>query len=206
MTAAVWLSNIVTPLRFPNSKAIAAYCGLDPSLKISAKKVTNTVKRGGHKDLHGALCISASILVKNHNELFGQWGYNIYKQTGRWKKATNAVARKLATALYQMNLKAEPFSYDQYNLIRDVAVIDISLDELVELNHEFKRYIRLLKSNGISSTTVLVEQYYSCRLKDYRGLGKKFYGLVKDFITNQKQYREQYYSNHADTNNCTEVE
>lgn len=198
MTAAVWLSNIVTPLRFPNSKAIAAYCGLDPSLKISAKKVTSTVKRGGHKDLHGALCMSASILVKNHNELFGQWGYNIYKQTGRWKKATNAVARKLAVALYHMNMKAETFSYDQYNLIRDVVVIDISLDELIELNHEFKRYIRVLKTSGISSTADMVEQYYSCRLKDYRGLGKKFYGLVKDFITNQKQYRESYYSTHPE--------
>ena len=193
MTAVIWLSNIVTPLRFPNSKAIAAYCGLDPSLKISAGKVTSTVKRGGHRDLHGALCMCASVLIKNHNELFGQWGFNLYKQTGRWKKATNAVARKLAVALYHMNMKAEPFSYDKYNLIRDTVVIDISLDDLVAINHDFKRYVRILRNNGIQTTAQMVDQYYECRLKDYAGLGKRFYGLIKDFITNQKQYREQYY-------------
>ena len=50
----------------------------------------------------------------------------------------------------------------------------------------------ILKANGISSTSGLVDQYYACKLKDYRGLGKKFYGLVKDFIANQKRYRELY--------------
>lgn len=193
VTAAVWLANIVTPLRFPNSKAIAAYCGLDPSLKISAKKVTSTVKRGGHKDLHGALCMCASVLIKNHNEMFGKWGFNLYKQTGRWKKATNAVARKLAVALYYMHMNAVPFSYEQYNLIKETVVIDITLDELASINRDFRRYVRILRENNVSTTTELINQYYACRLKDYKGLGKKFYSLVKDFITNQKHYRELYY-------------
>ena len=193
MTACVWLSSIVTPLRFPNGKALAAYCGLDPSLKVSAGKVTSTVKRGGHRDLHSALCMAASVLIKNHKELFGQWGYNIYKHTGRWKKATNAVARKLACALYAMNLKAEAFSYDNYTLIQDSIVIDIPLEDLVIINPDYKRYVRILKANGISTTADMVDQYYACKLKSYRGLGKKFYGLIRDFITNQKQYREQYY-------------
>lgn len=35
-TAITWLANIVDPTRFPNQKAVAAYCSLDPSLKISA--------------------------------------------------------------------------------------------------------------------------------------------------------------------------
>lgn len=153
ITAVVWLANIVTPLRFPNSKAIAAYCGLDPSLKISAKKVTSTVKRGGNKDLHGALCACASVLIKNHSEMFGKWGFNIYKQTGRWKKATNAVARKLAVALYFMHMNRTEFSYDNYNLIRAVDVIDVSIDELATLNRDFKRYVQILKSNGITSTS-----------------------------------------------------
>ena len=100
LSAVVWLAYIVTPNRFPNAKAVAAYCGLDPSFKISAKKVTSTVKRGGNKLLHKALCMCASILIKNHTEMFGRWGYNLYCQTGRWKKASNAVARKLAVVLY----------------------------------------------------------------------------------------------------------
>lgn len=103
------------------------------------------------------------------------------------------MARKLACALYAMQMKAEPFSYDNYTLIQDTIVIDISLDDLVALNPDFKRYVRILKANGITTTTEMVDQYYACKLKDYRGLGKKFYGLIRDFITNQKQYRDQYY-------------
>lgn len=140
-TAAVWLAYIITPNRFPNAKAVAAYCGLDPSLKISAKKVTSTVKRGGNKQLHKMLCMCASILVKNHNEMFGRWGYNLCCQTGRWKKATNAVARKLAVALYYMQSSGAPFSYEKYKLIQDAVVVHISLERLAELNSDFRRYV-----------------------------------------------------------------
>ena len=59
LTAVTWLVHIITPRRFSNSKAIAAYCGLDPSLKISAKHITSTRKRGGNKDLHYALTSAA---------------------------------------------------------------------------------------------------------------------------------------------------
>lgn len=189
-TAAVWLAYIVTPNRFPNAKAVAAFCGLDPSLKISAKKVTSTVKRGGNKQLHKMLCMCASILVKNHNEMFGRWGYNLYCQTGRWKKATNAVARKLAVALYYMQSSGQPFSYDKYRLIQDVVVVDIPLERLAELNSEFKRYVRPLKEAGINTTNDLIHKYYSCQLKPIRGLGKKFFSLIKEFIHDQKRYRE----------------
>ena len=90
-TAITWLANIVDPTRFPNQKAVAAYCSLDPSLKISAQKVTSTKKRKGNKALHSALCMSASIIISNHSEYLGRWGYRIYHQPGKWKKATNAV-------------------------------------------------------------------------------------------------------------------
>ena len=43
LTAVIWLARVVTPRRFRNAKALAAYCGLDPSLKISAGKVTNNL-------------------------------------------------------------------------------------------------------------------------------------------------------------------
>ena len=78
LTAITWLAHIITPRRFPNLKAIAAYCGLDPSLKVSAKHVTSTTKRGGCKELHKALTSSADRLIRNHTEMFGRWGYNLY--------------------------------------------------------------------------------------------------------------------------------
>ena len=191
-TAIIWLANIVDPSRFPNSKAIAAYCSLDPSLKISAQKVTSTKKRKGNKALHSALCMSASIIIGNHTEYFGRWGYRIYQQTGKWKKATNAVARRLCTALYFMHLNAEPFSYDQYQLTEETSVLDMSLDDLEKLNHGFHRYIPILKSVGVYRTRKLVSMYYSCELRGCRGLGPKFYTLVKEFIDTQDNYRKLY--------------
>ena len=191
-TAIAWLANIVDPTRFPNQKAVAAYCSLDPSLKISAQKVTSTKKRKGNKALHSALCMSASIIISNHNEFFGRWGYRIYQQTGKWKKATNAVARRLSTALYFMNLNAVPFSYDSYQLTREISVFDLPLDSLEKLNHSFHRYIPILKSIGITRTKQLVHAYYACELQGCKGLGPRFYTLVKEFIDTQDHYRELY--------------
>ena len=191
-TAITWLANIVDPTRFPNHKAVAAYCSLDPSLKISAQKVTSTKKRKGNKALHSALCMSASIIISNHDEYFGRWGYRIYQQTGKWKKATNAVARRLSTALYFMNLNAEPFSYNNYQLTKEISVLDMPLDDLEKLNHGFHRYIPILKSIGIFHTKTLVHTYYSCELRGCKGLGPRFYTLVKEFIDTQDHYRELY--------------
>lgn len=191
MTAAIWLSYIITPNRFPNSKALAAYCGLDPSVKISAGKVVSTIRRGGNKQLHSSLCQCASILVKNHNEMFGRWGYNLYLQTGKWKKATNAVARKLAISLYYMSSNACEFSYEKYNLIKDTVIVDITVEKLAELDHDFNRYVKPLKTAGVLTTADLIHKYYSCELKSVKGLGKKFFGIVKEFINCQKDYKQK---------------
>ena len=188
-TATVWLAYIITANRFPNAKAVTVYCSLDPSLKISAKKVTSTVKRGGNKQLHKILFI-ASILVMNHNEMFGRWGYNLYCQTGRWKKATNAVALKLTVALYYIQSSGQPFSYEKYKLIQDAVVVEISLEHLAELNSEFKRYVRPLKESSIETTNDLIHKYYSCQLKPIRGLGKNLFSLIKDFIHDHKWYHQ----------------
>lgn len=188
-TAILWLAKIVTPRRFRNEKALAAYCSLDPSLKVSAGKVTSTVKRGGCKDLHSALCRAASNLVRRHNEPFGRWGYNIAVNSGRWKKGVSAVARKLAVALYYMSLRGEEFSYEKYRMMTEPDVIDISIEELAEKDPAFKRYVRILISNKIHTTKQMVHSYYLCDLTNMKGLGKKFYGLLKEFIRNQEKYR-----------------
>ena len=188
-TAILWLAKIVTPRRFRNEKALAAYCSLDPSLKVSAGKVTSTVKRGGCKELHTALCMAASNLVRKHNEPFGRWGYNIAVNSGRWKKGISAVARKLAVALYFMSLRSEEFSYEKYRMMTEPDVIDISIEELANKDPAFKRYVRILISGNIHTTKQMVHSYYLCDLTNVKGLGKKFYGLLKEFIENQEKYR-----------------
>ncbi len=201
LTAVTWLVHIITPRRFPNSKALAAYCGLDPSLKISAKHVTSTRKRGGNKELHKALVSSADRLIRNHTEMFGKWGYNLYNQTGKWKKAANAVARKLAVALYYMMLTGQPFSYENYNLVKDLHVLDISVTELPAIEPDFKRYIRILQEHGIHTTSQLVTAYLSCRLGSCRGLGKKFFSVLRVYLNEQHKYKKKYDELHSPNTN-----
>ena len=191
-TAVLWMSAIITPSRFPNSKAISAYCGLDPSLKISAGKVTSTVKRGGNKLLHSSLNRSANILLRSRTENFGIWGYNLYKSSGKWKKASNAVARKLCVALYYVNKLNVPFSYDQYRCYEKREVMNLTLDELFIISPDMKRFKKALTNAGLTNTKEIVDEYYEGRLKDHRGLGKSFYTLLKDFIFNQKKYVAKY--------------
>lgn len=192
LTAIIWLARIVTPRRFRNAKALSAYCGLDPSLKISAGKVTSTVMRSGNKALHKALNMSAHRLIHRHNEMFGIWGYNLQQQTGKKKKAANAVARKLSVAMYYMMKTGTEFTYDNYHSIRNIDVFDIPVDELVLINRDFRRYIRILKENDIYTTVDLATAYITCSLGSCHGLGKKFFGLLKDFLDHHVTYKEMY--------------
>ena len=109
-------------------------------------------------------------------------------EDNRW---TNAVARKLAIALYYMQSSGQPFSYEKYNLIKDVVIVDITIDKLAVLNPEFRRYINPLRNSGIMTTSDLIHKYYACELRHTKGLGKKFFGLIKDFIQNQKLYKQR---------------
>ena len=116
-------------------------------------------------------------------------GYNIAVNSGRWKKGISAVARKLAVALYFMSLRGEEFSYEKYRMMVEPDVIDIPVEELPDKDPAFKRYVRILISNNIHTTKELVHRYYICDLTNIKGLGKKFYGLLKEFIEHQENYR-----------------
>jgi transposase len=74
ITALIWLYTAVDPFRFPNKKALAAFTGCDPALKVSAGKVTSQTRRGGHKELHIALVQAAMGLVSRASEPLGRWG------------------------------------------------------------------------------------------------------------------------------------
>ena len=58
--------------------------------------------------------------------------------------------------------------------------------------HDFKRYIRVLKENGINTTTDLATAYITCSLGSCKGLGKKFFGLLKDFLDHHVTYKQIY--------------
>ena len=192
ITCFTWLAYIGTPRRFHNAKAIAAYCGLDPSLKVSAGKVTSTKKRGGCRVLHAILVTSADRIIRAHSEAFGRWGYLMAKSSGKWKKATNAVGRKLCTAMYHMMMSGTEFSYDNYKIMQQASIFDIPIDELPMLNPDFKRYIKILHENDIHTTADMATAYLSCSLGGTKGLGRKFFVTIQDFLQRQHYYQVEY--------------
>ena len=92
--------------------------------------------------------------------------------------------------MFYVNKLDVPFSYDQYRCYEKRQVMNIDLDELFRLLPDMKKFKKPLINAGLTSTKQIVDEYYEGRLKDYRGLGKTFYTLLKDFIFNQKKYVE----------------
>lgn len=179
ITALVWLAEIVTPTRFKTAKQIAAYCGCDPSLKVSAGKVTSYTRRKGNQTLHAMLAKAASTLIQRRSELIGQWGYQIYRRhtKGGWKKACGAVARRLVLGLYYVNLKAVPFSYEYYNFYRAPEVPNLPIEEMGLPSNITTR----LKNLGFSTSTQLVKAYYN-DLSSQKGVGQKCIQTVREWI------------------------
>lgn len=192
VTAVVWLANIVTPFRFPNAKTLAAYCGLDPSVKTSAGKKTSDKKRGGNVVLHKTLCACGNRLLNHPTEMFGRWGNSMVKKGTSRSRARNAIARKLAVALYYMMLYGKPFSYEKYDLPQAMVLLDITIEEFTKMVPKFRRYIRILDSFEVYTTGELIRAYVTCRFDHVEGLGPKFFKIVRDFIDNQHDYREKW--------------
>ena len=84
------------------------------------------------------------------------------------------------------------FTYDNYRSIRNIDVFNIPVEDLVLINRDFKRYIRILKEHNINTTVDLATAYITCSLGQHRGLGKKFFGLLKDFLDHHVPYKQMY--------------
>jgi len=182
-TALLWLSEIVTPLRFKTAPQLAAYCGCDPSLKISAGKVTSQTRRKGNAKLHNQLMIVAGACINRHTEPFGQWGYALSKKhvKGGYKKASGAVARRIAVSMYYVHKQNEPFSYDKYNFYK-VDVPDIKLSDMALS----KRVYNLLNDNGLTNSKTITEMYLVGKIYEIRGFGKKAAQEINSWIQSNK--------------------
>ena len=157
ITALTWITAVCDPRRFKGSKAIAAFAGCDPSLKVSAGKVTAHVRRGGNKELHEALVNAAMGLVNRASEPLGRWGARLAAKPGKgqWRKAVGAVARRLAIGLYYVHMTGQPFSYDKYNLDIDVKIPDMQLAD----SGLPARVIGNLARHGITTADELLKRY-----------------------------------------------
>ncbi len=180
VTAASWLAEVTDPRRFQEPKQVAAFCGCDPSLKVSAGKVTSYTKRQGNLRLHHALSYAARSLMTQANEPLGRWGRSIagrHKKGGH-RKGTAAIARRIGCMLWHVHRKGEMFSYDQYALACELVVPDVPLASIVPT-----RATKLLREHKIYRTRDLATAYTAGTLADIKGLGAKTLALIKDWIT-----------------------
>ncbi len=131
VTAMNWLCEITDPGRFASAKEMAAFCGCDPSLKVSAGKVTQHVRRKGNMKIHQALVQAAVAVIARSSDALGKWGAQIAaKHTkGGFRKAAGAVARRIAVGLWHVHLKSEPFSLSGYNFHRVPAADALAISE-----------------------------------------------------------------------------
>lgn len=191
LTALIWLCEIVTPLRFKTSSQLAAYCGCDPSLKVSAGKVTSQTRRKGNSKLHSQLVRTAGACINRHSEPFGQWGYAIRKKhvKGGYKKAGGAVARRIAVSLYYVHKQNEPFTYDKYNFYK----IDVPYVQSSDMGFS-KRLENMLVSNGLNDSKSIAESYATGKIHELKGFGKKSAQDINTWIQdnqNDKSKRRQ---------------
>ena len=75
---------------------------------------------------------------------------------------------------------------------------DIPVADLPSLNPDFKRYVKVLHENGILTTSDLVTSYLSCSLGSVKGLGRKFFATLQDFVSNQHRYKKSYKELHPE--------
>lgn len=179
VTALGWLAEVTDPKRFLHAKQVAAFAGCDPSLKVSAGKTTSHVRRAGNLRLHQALLYAASGVLRKPADKLGQWGKSIAgrHKKGGYRKACGAVARRIATALWYVHSKAEPFSYEQYTFTQPTVVRAEKLDNFLK-----PRAVLLLKAEGIHSSSQLAEAYYKGTLGGIYGLGGQSIAEIKDWI------------------------
>jgi transposase len=178
-TSLHWLAEVTDPRRFQNAKQVAAYAGCDPSLKVSAGKVTSYVRRQGNLRLHQALLYAATTLLRRPADPLGNWGRSIagrHKKGGH-KKACGAIARRLACALWEVHRRGVPFSYEQYTLAQSIVCPLTPLGVIVS-----PRAVKTLREAGIRNSHQLAAAYHEGKLAAIAGFGETSINLVKAWV------------------------
>lgn len=183
VTALTWLSVVSDPRRFQHPKQVAAFCGSDPSVKVSAGKTTSHTKRKGNARLHHALKNVASSLVRRHSEPFGQWAFAIVRRHRKagWGRAINALARRLAISLWHVHRLGQDFDYSQYHFFKTPLVPDMPVENM-DIGD---RYIAALKDMGLK-TTCDVARAYLTSIPQQKGIGVQCLLAIKQWIEANK--------------------
>ena len=113
LTALTFKSAVDDPTRFRSSKMLGPHFGLTPSKRQSGETdVTGSITRAGDGMARSVLYEAATALLmrtQGYSSL-KRWGMAVAKRRGL-KRATVAVARKLATILHRMWVDGTAFRF-----------------------------------------------------------------------------------------------
>lgn len=177
-SALAWLAEIVDYRRFANPKSCAAYCGLDPTLKVSAGKVTSYARRGGNARLRHMLTTVAGGLVNRRNEAMGEWGYRLMKMhpKGGYRKAQAAVGRRIAVCLYHIQRTGTPYDASGYQFARVPEVPLVPIESM-----ELGRFTAPLRRRGLTTSHEVVAAFMG-GLAAEKGIGDKCLQAIREWI------------------------
>lgn len=111
ITALAFKAEIEDPKRFKNSRDVGAYIGLTPRQYSSGEICRQgRISKQGPKQLRYLLVEAATVLLTRSKRWspLKAWGMKIQRKSG-FKKASVAVARKLAVMMHSMLLSREEF-------------------------------------------------------------------------------------------------
>ena len=108
-----YMTGVETPARFSRSSAVGAYFGMTPRRYQSGEvDQAGRVSKCGDGMVRGLLFEAAKVLLSRSARPsdLQAWGRSLMKRIGK-KKATMAVARKLAVILHRMWTTGQPFRW-----------------------------------------------------------------------------------------------
>ena len=100
---------------------------------------------------------------------------------GGYKKASGAVARRIAVSLYFVHKQNVPFSYDKYNFYK----IDVPNIQLSDMGFS-QRLVNILTSYGLTDSKAITDSYIVGNLYELKGFGKKSALEINSWIQQNK--------------------
>ena len=133
MTALHFKAAIDDPMRFTSSRTVAAHFGLTPR-RFQSGEMDNAghISRAGDTDVRSALYSVANSLLINTKRMspLKAWGLKLVRQKGR-KRATVAVARKLAVILLRMWIDGSRYRWMMWRSLNETLASHITTQRFV---------------------------------------------------------------------------
>ena len=185
-TSMCWLSEVCDPKRFQTAEQVAAFTGCDPSLKVSAGKVTEHVRRKGNDRLHRALLFAAQAKLRHADSRLALWGQAIAgrHRKGGHRKAIGAMSRRIACGLWHVHRLGQEFCMDNYHFgkppgVRDAPreAIGLTPAQLASLPSE------------IATAQDVVNSFWKGQLGALRGFGQQSLEKISVWIDSNRAAR-----------------